>query len=335
MADVPEEWTGPSGHLLHEPWVPPAIRDGLAALISELEAARPPGLGDRRTAFRRQGQVAGGTAKAKALSPAQRQETGMAQLLDQRAELLVGVRLVRAGVLVRIGRETPDFECEWRGTEFGVEVTTRARPETVAAMHDLLEKGLWSGPDVGVTLRRSGKLLFSESPAKTAAIADRVIASINEHVTAAAGQPVTGSIPIPELGLTAMLHPPLPLAGPGIRVTYEWLLTPEEWEHHWSMAALQIKDPIENKGRKTYKLPSIVVLDVSRLGYAGQMPAGPWTGKFQDVLDACKMGNLGGALVVRSQLTTEHLEALSWQGDASLSLAAGAVLLSGQMPDAA
>jgi hypothetical protein len=26
-----------------------------------------------------------------------------------------------------------------------------------------------------------------------------------------------------------------------MRVTYDSLLTPEEWEHHWSMAALQIK----------------------------------------------------------------------------------------------
>ena len=181
-------------------------------------------------------------------------------------------------------------------------------------MHDLLENGLWDGPEVGVTLTRSGKLLFSESPAKTAAIADQVIASINEHVAAAAGQPTTVSIPIPELGLTAMLHPPLPLTGPGMRVTYEWLLTPEEWEYHWSMAALQTKDPIENKGRKTYVLSSILVLDVSRLGYAGQMPAGPWTGKFQDVLDACDLGNLGGVLVVRSQLTSEHVEALCWRG---------------------
>ncbi len=62
---------------------------------------------------------------------------------------------------------------------------------------------------------------------------------------------------------------------------------------------------------------------------------GPWTGKFQDVLDACNLCNLGGALVVRSQLTSEHVEALCWRGDASLALAAGAVLLSGQMPDAA
>jgi len=145
LVDVPKQWTGQRGLLLHEPWVPPGIRDGLVALISELEAARPPGLGDRRTAFRQQGQPAGGSVKARVLSPVQRHEMGMVQLLDQRAELLVGVRLVRAGVLVRMGRETPDFECQWRGAGFGVEVTTRARPEAGAAVHELLEKACGTG----------------------------------------------------------------------------------------------------------------------------------------------------------------------------------------------
>jgi hypothetical protein len=51
-------------------------------LISELEAAAPPGLGDRRTAFPRQGQVADGPAHAEALSAMQRQETGVVRLLD-------------------------------------------------------------------------------------------------------------------------------------------------------------------------------------------------------------------------------------------------------------
>ncbi len=333
--DVPVTWTGPSGHLLHEPWVPAWFRDGMAALIMELEAAGPAGLADRRTAFKQQGQIAKGSAKAKALSPLQRQELGMDQLLKQRPELLVGVKLVRTGALTKMGKETPDFECRWYGAEFGVEVTTRARPEVGAAMHDLLERGLWDGTDVGVTLIRSGKLLFSEDPGKTAGIADQIIASIMERVARAAGKPVSGSVPIPELGLTAMLHPSGPVSGPGMRVTYESLLTPEEWEYHWSMAALQIKDPIEKKGRKTYDLPSIVVLDVSRLGSAGQMAVGLWTGKFQEVLDSCELGNLGGALVVRSELTSEGLEPLCWRGDESLALAAAAVLLGGQMPKAA
>lgn len=61
------------------------------------------------------------------------------------------------------------------------------------------------------------------------------------------------------------------------------------------MAALQIKDTVEKKGRKAYAPPSILVLDVSRLGYVGQVPAGPWTAKFQDVLDGCDLGHLAAS----------------------------------------
>lgn len=330
---MPVAWTGSSGHLLHEQWIPSWFRGGLAALIAELEAAGPPGLADRRTAFRQQGQ----TAKIKGLSPALREEIAMNQLLDLRVELLVAVKLVRAFVLTQISKETPDFECSWQGNEFGIEVTTRARREVGAAMHDLLEEGLSGGPDVGVTLIRSGKLLFSEDPLKTAAIAARVVAAISEHVSAAAGQPITGSIPIPELGLTAMLHDTGPVSAPGMRVTYEPPLTREQLDHHWKMAALQIKDPIEKKGQKDYAVPSIAVLDVSRLGSAGQMPDdGSWTGKFQDVLDACDLGNLSGALVVRSELRSEMLQPLCWRGEKPLALtAAAAVLLGDQMPKVA
>jgi hypothetical protein len=102
------------------------------------------------------------------------------------------------------------------------------------------------------------------------------------------------------------------------------------------MAALQIKDSIEKKGRKTYALPSIVVLDVSRLGAAGREPAdASWMGKFQDVLDACELGNLSGALVVRSELLSENLHPLCWRGEESLAAAAAAALLGGRQPKAA
>jgi hypothetical protein len=168
----------------------------VAALITELEAAAPPGLADRRTAFRQQGQ----TAKIKALSPTLREEIAMNQLLDLRVELLVGMKLIRAGVLTKISKETPDFECSRHGNGFGIEVTMRARREAGSAMHDLLEERLSGGPDVGVTLIRSGKLVFSEGPAKMATIADQVVAAIKERVTAAAGQPVTGSIRSPSSG---------------------------------------------------------------------------------------------------------------------------------------
>jgi hypothetical protein len=122
---LPATWTGPSDHLMHEPWIPPFFRDGLAALLTELEAAGPAGLADRRTAFRQQGQV----AATKNLSSLERQEIGMEQLLDLRAELLVGVTLLRARVLERISQGTPDFECRWQHTRVrrGGDYTCTAR----------------------------------------------------------------------------------------------------------------------------------------------------------------------------------------------------------------
>jgi hypothetical protein len=330
--DVPVAWTGSSGHLLHEQWTPPWIRDGLAALISELEAAAPPGLNATRTAFRQQGQM----AKVNAESPTLRRDTAISHLLDQRVELLVAVKLIRVGVLTRISKQTPDFECSWQGSAFGIEVTTRARREVGSAMHDLLEEGLADGPNIEIILARSDKLLFSEDPVKTAAIADRVVTAIKERATAAAGEPVTGSVPIPELGLTAVLHDTGTFSAPGMRVTYEPPLTDEQWEHHWKMATLQVKDPIEKKGRKAYARPSIVVLDVSRLAAVGKAPAdASWMGKFQDALDACELGNLSGALVVRSELLSENLHPLCWRGEKTLVAAAAALLRGGRLPAAA
>jgi hypothetical protein len=228
--DVPVAWTGSSGHLLQEPWTPPWIRDGLAALISELEAAAPPGLGGMRTTFRQQGQI----AKINALPPAMQRDNAISKLLDQRVELVIAAKLARARVLARISRQTPDFECRGKGSEFGIEVTTRARREIGAELHDLLEEGLSEEPDIEVILERSDdRLLFSDDPAKTAAVADRVITAIKERAAAAAaaGQSVTGSIPIPEFGFTAVLHHVV--SSPGMRVTFEPPLTDEQWEHHW------------------------------------------------------------------------------------------------------
>jgi hypothetical protein len=116
-----------------------------------------------------------------------------------------------------------------------------------------------------------------------------------------------------------------------MRVTYEPPLTEAQWEHHWKMAALQIKDPIEKKGRKSYRLPSMLVLDVSRLGAAGPADAS-WMGKFQDVLDTCDLRHLSGALVVRSELLPENLHPLCWRGEESLTAATAVVLLGGRLP---
>lgn len=316
--------------------MPERFRDDWAELIVELVRAAPEGLDSKRIAFERQGRIEKGSRKFKLLSLLQREAQASDQLLDERVELLVGAQLLRAGVLTRMRKETPDFDCRWGEFEFGVEVTTRARREVGAALHEVLEWGLWDGPDVSITLMRSGQLLFSEDPAVIAGIADRVIAEVKERGACTSGRSLADNVPVPELGLTAVLSPGVGVSRPGMRVTYESRLTAqdEDWDHHWTMTARQIQDKIEGKGLKTYALPSIVVLDVSRLGEAGQIPIGPWISKFQGVLDSCELGNLGGALLLRSALTSQVLEPLCWRGDSSLLPAVGAVLFGDQIAKA-
>jgi hypothetical protein len=53
------------------------------------------------------------------------------------------------------------------------------------------------------------------------------------------------------------------------------------------------------------------VLDVSRLGCAGQMLSEAGTAEFQEVLDGCEPGNpskVSGVLMIRSQLACEILD---------------------------
>jgi hypothetical protein len=62
---------------------------------------------------------------------------------------------------------------------------------------------------------------------------------------------------------------------PGVRVVYDSALifTEEEWEHRWKMAALQVEDKVEGKGKKKYESPSIAVVDISRLGETSRLLA--------------------------------------------------------------
>lgn len=329
IVDVLAEWTGTSRHVLNEAWVPPFIRDGFSDLIIELEEAAPDGLDSKRTEFRRTGRIDRGTRQFLELSVQQRLAQGFHQLLNERFRLLVGAQLLRAGVLTRMRKDTPDFDCQWEGSEFGIDVTTRALQEVGAALGEALERGLWDGPNVNITLMRSGELLFSSKPAVIAGISDRLIAVISERITDASGEQRYGSVPVPELGITGVWDADTDIGIPGARVTYESVLrfTDEEWDYHWAMAALQIQDAIVKRGRKAYALPTIVVVDVSRLGETGRLLSVDRIRKLQDVLDDCDLGGLRGALVVRSASPSRIIEPLCWRGDESVLTHVGSVVL--------
>jgi len=328
--NLPTSWTGRNRHVLCEPWAPPQVVTSFGSLMAELDAAAVPGLAGTRSAFMAQGQVDAGSAKFMALPESQRIAIAMEQILALHVELLVAAQLQRAGALKHIRRDTPDFGCRSGQGEFGVEVTTRARPEVVDALHSELERGLQDGPDVDVTLERNGALLFSEDPAVVAAVSDRVVAEIRDSVATVAGQPYAGgSLPVPKLGLTVRWT-----AGTGIgmaraRVVFEdaVMFSADQWTHHWEFAALQVKDTIEKKGQKNYPLPSLLVVDVSRLGETSRWLADEGIAAFRAVVDSCEMGNLRGVLLVRSVLTAGGILPLCHRLDKSVALAAAAVIL--------
>src|SRR5208282_1579082 len=62
-----------------------------------------------------------------------------------------------------------------------------------------------------------------------------------------------GNIRILELGLNASWTAGAGIGFPGVQVGYQSpvTFTEEEWEHHWKMAAWQVKDTVEGKGQRS------------------------------------------------------------------------------------
>jgi hypothetical protein len=230
--------------VLREPGMLPILA-GTTELIADLEVAAPEGLDGIRRRFRDLKRTDIVTATT--------------QLLNARFELLVASHLARAGTLRRTRADTPDFDCCWDGSDVGVEVTTRAREEIGSALERVMEEGQWGGTDVHVTLTRTGTPLFSVAPELIAKTSDQIIAAIS--VAGDKGL-AHGNIPIPEFGLSAAWTAGAGIGFPGARVAYESPLmsTEEEWENYWKMAAMQVKNTVEGKGKKEYQSPSIAVV---------------------------------------------------------------------------
>jgi hypothetical protein len=325
---LPKAWTGQTGHVLSQPWVPAEVLASFERLIAGLEATSPLGLATTRNNFKAMGQFESGARKFMALSESQRIAVAMDNILNLRVELLVAAQLQRAGLLAKIRSDTPDFDCRVGRSEFGVEVTSRARPEVAEALHEAMERGLEVGPDIHVALERTGELLFAEDPTVVAAAGDRVVAEINAAVSHT--QPfATGDVAIPELRLNARWTTGTGIGMAGTKVHYDGatMFSAEQWAHHWKMASLQVRDTIERKGQKTYSAPSIVIVDVSRLGETSRLLSDEGAAAFQAVLDGCDLGNLNGALLIRSVLTAECVTPICSRLDPSVALAAASVIL--------
>lgn len=318
--EIPEAWTGPQGHCLQQPGVPADVRASFAELIDDLEGGKVAGLGARRAEFREAGQLLPGDSPQAVFG----RVGAFHRILEMRFELLVAAQLQRAGVLVRMRTDTPDFDCRAGGLDFGVEVTTRARAEAASMLHAYLEAALAEGPNLHIMLQRTGERLFTKSPAEVREVASRLVETAKRM--APADRPL--SIPIPELALTAFVVPRVGLNLPGMRVTYE---SPPTWDdswlqHHLKYASMQVRDTIVKKGARIYDEPSIVVIDVSRLGEVSRSDDGVWNLALSAELESCDLGNACGVLIVRTVLNSRDIVELAWRGSDALRPAVSAVL---------
>jgi hypothetical protein len=93
------------------------------------------------------------------------------------------------------------------------------------------------------------------------------------------------------------------------------------------MAAWQVKDTVEDKGKKKYQSPSIAAVDISRLGETSRLLDADGIARYQQILDSCNLGNLRGALLVRTTLTSRVIEPLRARIDGPKELAALAAQL--------
>lgn len=294
---LPAEWIGTNGHVLTEPWIPPEFLENLDVLLSRLDQHDPGGLAHKREEFRKYGQRAG-------------RHEAFAQLLEARAELIVAWKLLSAGAKLKIRKDTPDFECQIAGRCFGVEVTTRARDDIDGVLRARLRDALPGANDCMIRLRRLEPPVFKLPPGQL----DAIVQQITEAV--ATGQ--HASLPFPQAAMVAEVMPGM---GIGLEVSVPAEM-PHDWDAHWRAAARELTNTVQGKAGKAYAVDSVLAIDVSRLGWAGQWPAdSSWTTIFAQVLDECDWGPLKGIILFRSPLwnhtdpAAQMLEPLCVRGD--------------------
>jgi hypothetical protein len=226
--------------------LPEAAR-ALDQILADLDAANPKNIGRKRAAFKRENND---------------------NLLNLRVELLAGSLLARNGIGFDYGEPYPDLVC--RGEGIGIEVATRSR-DALRTLHAKLEQALADAEiDVAVFLH------FDEAPLW---IPEDEIADITNAVveTAARGEPSNRHFPAQKLRVS-FSPGGATLAG---RVFYNTgaLLTP-----HFGEVEREISNKLEEKVRQADLMPTVLLLDYSRLGRSWLRPPAVWANVAAELL---------------------------------------------------
>lgn len=208
--------------------------------------------------------------------------TTRTELLEQRAELLIGSMLARGGVPFEFGKDHPDYVLE--GGALGIEVGSRAL-DGPWALHDRVEKLLADGErNVSV------QLSFDDRPLKLGATrAEEIAQQIVVH------HPVdmpADSLRFEDVGLTVHLTSGVGIPGRQVTVAFAggWGLN---LTAHMGDVEREIENKAREKARQAGKMPTIVLIDISRTGWAWMRGPEAMIPALQRILPATPLVGLG------------------------------------------
>jgi hypothetical protein len=236
------EGAGPR-HPLADLDLPDDVLGSLDEILGLVEQAQPARIARKRQAFRGM--------------------TQLRELLEQRAELLAASLLVRSGVPFEFAADHPDLVID--GGRCGIEVTTR-RLDDRRALHGLLELAL-QGLDLQAVLTFDGR------PLKVGeATVDRIVGQVVDGVRE--GQT---SFRFEDIGLTVGVvhdvgYPDGQVVVSGAAVTGSQLT------EHMAQVEREVGNAVVRKRRQASAMPTVLLVDISRLGEAWLRPGSNWTG---------------------------------------------------------
>jgi hypothetical protein len=203
------------------------------------------------------------------------------ELLEQRAELLVGSMLARAGVSFEFGKDHPDYVLG--NQKLGIEVGSRAL-DGPWALHDRLEELLGaSGSDI------FAQLSFDDRPLKLgAARIEQIAQQVASHTMS---QP-TDSMRFDDVGVSVRLTRGAVTTGIRVAVTFAGGLG-LELTAHMADVEREIQNKAMEKARQAGKMPTIVLVDISRTGWAWMRGPEAMVPALQKILPSTPFAGLG------------------------------------------
>jgi hypothetical protein len=225
-----------AAHPLLRPEMPDWFLDTLEHILVPVDAANPVRLLTKVKAFRTL--------------------TTDTELLEQRAELLIGSMLARGGVLFEFGRDHPDYVLV--DGALGIEVGSRAL-DGPWALHDRLEERLAARDDDAFA-----QLSFDDRPLKLGATR---IEEIAEEIADHQMSQLAVTLRFNDVGLTVHLTRGTGTPASRVSVTFAGGLG-LNLSAHMADVEREIANKAAEKARQADKMPTIVLLDMSRTGWA-------------------------------------------------------------------